>query len=238
VTVFAVPPAGVIVGVHHGMADAPKPAAHAGRGSLQDNKENAKGKGAVPNNNPSSRDGKDRHSNPMPSSGTKTQAVKMPASTVDAIGNKKPTSVAVAAGTETAAGLAASARAREHDQSLWHDDDDDETNNDNNDTPNFRYEEVVRKKALREGLKPHDCPDCAAFVNWVMQKDGANVYKREELMCCSRHRRRDTPPSTPCDFWELSFVDERDARKLPNRGEGEEGSAGAPQQEADDTVED
>lgn len=98
------------------------------------------------------------------------------------------------------------------DQPPW-DEDDDGKRNSCDGRPNYRYQEVVRKKAEREGLKPYDCPDCAAFVDMVLLGEGANVFNRDELMCCSRHRGRHTPPATPVDFWELSFIDERD-RKL------------------------
>jgi hypothetical protein len=97
--------------------------------------------------------------------------------------------------------------------SLWNDDDDAEGDTTHHSRPDYRYQEVVRKRAEREGLKPYDCPDCAAFVDTILQGEGAKVYNRNELMCCSRHRSRHTPPSTPPDFWELSFIDERDRKR-------------------------
>ncbi|KAG7343241.1 hypothetical protein IV203_021186 [Nitzschia inconspicua] len=75
--------------------------------------------------------------------------------------------------------------------------------------PDFKYLEVVRKKAEREGLNPYDCPDCAKFFNAVTAGDAKDVYKRDELLGCSRHRGRSTPPQTPEDFWEMSFIDEK-----------------------------
>lgn len=74
------------------------------------------------------------------------------------------------------------------------------------------YCEVVRKKADRAALKPHECPECGKFIDAIMEQDKHGVYNRHELMCASRHRHRFTPPETPEDFWELSFIDERDAR--------------------------
>ncbi len=75
------------------------------------------------------------------------------------------------------------------------------------------YCEVVRNKAERQTLKPHECPECGKFLDAIMEEDKEGVYNRHELMCASRHRHRFTPPDTPPDFWELSFVDERDARQ-------------------------
>ncbi|KAG7372390.1 hypothetical protein IV203_018533 [Nitzschia inconspicua] len=75
--------------------------------------------------------------------------------------------------------------------------------------PDFKYLEVVRKKAEREGLNPYDCPECAKFFNAVTAGDAKDVYKRDELMGCSRHRGRSTPPQTPEGFWEMSFIDEK-----------------------------
>jgi hypothetical protein len=77
----------------------------------------------------------------------------------------------------------------------------------------FRYQEVVRGREARQALPSHDCPDCGKFLDAVMEGNGANVFERHELMCQSRHRSRHTPPSTPEDFWELSFQDEIKARK-------------------------
>jgi hypothetical protein len=72
-----------------------------------------------------------------------------------------------------------------------------------------KYQEVVRKKSEREALYPYDCPDCAKFINAVMEGKGKEIYHRNELVTCSRHRGRHTPPSTPSQFWELSFIDEK-----------------------------
>jgi hypothetical protein len=75
--------------------------------------------------------------------------------------------------------------------------------------PVFKYQEVVRKKSEREALNGYECPECAKFVDEVMQGNGKYVFDRDELIRCSRHRGRHTPPQTPDGFWELSFVDEK-----------------------------
>ena len=79
---------------------------------------------------------------------------------------------------------------------------------------NYPYEEVVRGKTAREGLIGYECKECAAFFDEaVLRGDGANHYNRDELLRCSRHRARQTPPQTPEDFWDLSFRDEKLERK-------------------------
>ena len=75
------------------------------------------------------------------------------------------------------------------------------------------YTEVVRKKTERAKLKPHRCEECGAFMDAVLASDDRGVHSRDELMCCSRHRHRFTPPETPEGFWELSFHDEILARQ-------------------------
>jgi hypothetical protein len=78
---------------------------------------------------------------------------------------------------------------------------------------NFRYEEVVRGKAAREALTGYECVECAAFFDEaVLHGDGAKYYDRDELLRCSRHRALHTPPQTPEDYWELSFMDEKRER--------------------------
>ena len=74
----------------------------------------------------------------------------------------------------------------------------------------YRYEEVVRGKVAREALIGYECKECAAFFDEaVLLGDGAKYYDRDELLRCSRHRARQTPPQTPEDYWELSFADEK-----------------------------
>lgn len=74
----------------------------------------------------------------------------------------------------------------------------------------FRYQEVVRKKADREQLRAFDCPDCAKFLEAIREGRGAEVFDRDDIAQCSRHRAMFTPPETPDGFWELSFPDERE----------------------------
>ena len=95
----------------------------------------------------------------------------------------------------------------------WLNDSDD---SDKDDEPDFKYTEVVRKKSEREALNGYHCPDCIAFANQVMQGRGAEVFDREELLRCSRHRGRFTPPSSPAGFWELSFADSIRKKKNEN----------------------
>jgi hypothetical protein len=154
-------------------------------------KENPRPKGCVARDNDNSVGGRGRHNNsPMPAASRAGPTVA---------GDKKNESMP-----------APSASGKGDDQSLWSDED--------RDRPNYKYQEVVRKRAEREGLKPYDCPECAAFVDMILQGDGAKVYNRDELMCCSRHRSRHTPPSTPPDFWELSFIDECDKKMQEKLG--------------------
>jgi len=74
---------------------------------------------------------------------------------------------------------------------------------DGNNEPSFAYQEVVRGRDKRQALPGHDCEECRKFLNAV-----GNGYDREQLVFeCSRHRARHAPPSTPPDFWKLTFVD-------------------------------
>lgn len=78
---------------------------------------------------------------------------------------------------------------------------------------NNMYEEVVRGKAAREALIGYECEECAAFFDEaVLHGDGAKYYDRDELLRCSRHRARHTPPQTPEDYWDLSFKDEKEEK--------------------------
>lgn len=84
---------------------------------------------------------------------------------------------------------------------------------------NYAYEEVVRGKAAREALIGYECKECAAFFDEaVLHGDGSKYYDRDELLRCSRHRARQTPPQTPEDYWELSFADEREERLKQKSG--------------------
>ena len=77
----------------------------------------------------------------------------------------------------------------------------------------YKYQDVVRCQRHRRQLPAHECFDCKRFVDVVCGADGGHVYDRKKLVDCSRHRSRASPPSTPDDFWELSFADERQARE-------------------------
>lgn len=90
--------------------------------------------------------------------------------------------------------------------------------------PPAPYCEVVRNKAERQTLKPHECVECGKFIDAILEEDKEGVYSRHELMCASRHRHRFTPPDTPADFWELSFVDERNARQQQQQQQRQESS--------------
>ena len=75
---------------------------------------------------------------------------------------------------------------------------------DSNNEPSFAYQEVVRGRANRQALPGHECEECR---KWYDANPGYD--RREIVMECSRHRSRHIPPSTPPDFWNLTFVDER-----------------------------
>jgi len=102
-------------------------------------------------------------------------------------------------------------------------------NNKNNISKNnnnkFRYQEVVRNKKERQSLKGRTCEDCINFVNAICDGNGSNFFKKDGSIVteCSRHRSRHTPPSTPADFWELSFPDERRVREEKEKEKEKEG---------------
>jgi hypothetical protein len=76
--------------------------------------------------------------------------------------------------------------------------------------PSYKYQEVVRCKAKRQGLPCHDCPDCQAFYA-CLRRSGHEFSQDFGEMEHSRHRARFTPPETPADFWEIDFIDEKRA---------------------------
>eukprot|EP00934_Nitzschia_sp_Nitz4_P004243 Nitzschia sp. Nitz4//scaffold127_size64804//369//2279//NITZ4_006171-RA/size64804-processed-gene-0.25-mRNA-1//-1//CDS//3329534735//4233//frame0 len=79
-------------------------------------------------------------------------------------------------------------------------------NNHGSDENAAPYCQVVRNRAERQALKPHDCPECGRFIDVLMAQDpNGQHYNRHELMCASRHRHQFTPPATPQTFWELSL---------------------------------
>lgn len=71
--------------------------------------------------------------------------------------------------------------------------------------PTFAYQEVVRGRANRQALPGHECEECRKWFDAV-----GNGYDRADMVKeCSRHRALHAPPSTPEDYWRLTFVDER-----------------------------
>jgi hypothetical protein len=72
----------------------------------------------------------------------------------------------------------------------------------------YPYKETVRCHAVRKGLPCHDCQDCRKFFDTL--KDTGHEFSQDPLQF-SRHRSRFEPTETPVDFWELDFIDERNA---------------------------
>jgi hypothetical protein len=99
----------------------------------------------------------------------------------------------------------------------------------------FVYHDVVRKRKERQQLPCYDCPNCSKFYRALrhsghVEEDIAirsstgdsnkNTNTQNTAMTCQghgatshhgfgRHRARFPPTSTPDDFWELDFIDER-----------------------------
>ena len=65
--------------------------------------------------------------------------------------------------------------------------------------PDYKYQEVVRCKAIRQGLPCRECADCNEFYD-VLRRSGDNLANSQSTQQFSRHRSRFTPPSTPQDF--------------------------------------
>jgi hypothetical protein len=76
--------------------------------------------------------------------------------------------------------------------------------------PNYPYKETVRCQAIRKGLPCHDCESCRSW--YQMLKETGHEFSQDPLEN-SRHRSRFQPSETPVDFWELDFIDERDAAR-------------------------
>lgn len=77
-----------------------------------------------------------------------------------------------------------------------------------NNKANFKYVEVIRKKADREKLRGFTCHECEQFY----ANENLNDEQRKEIINrCSKHRYKETPPpSTPDDFWAVSFPSTQD----------------------------
>jgi hypothetical protein len=84
----------------------------------------------------------------------------------------------------------------------------------------YKYREVIRGKEIRATLPAFVCTECEAFVSAVSNNN--QEFNRSEMMGFCRHRQRYVPDSTPPDFWELSFVDERGQPQLKEGGGDDE----------------
>ena len=78
----------------------------------------------------------------------------------------------------------------------------------NPDEPSYAFQEVVRGKDARAALPGHDCEECRKFLDALGNDTG---FRDTIVQECSRHRSRFPPPSTPKDFWRMTFPDERDS---------------------------
>jgi len=66
----------------------------------------------------------------------------------------------------------------------------------------FKFKETVRNKSERDQLPGHECEHCKKFYDAVGIDD-----KKKFLNFCSRHKYQDSPPTTPENYWEVSFPD-------------------------------
>jgi len=94
---------------------------------------------------------------------------------------------------------------------------------------NFKYKEVIRGKKQREQLHGHDCECCKGFYDALLSGKGGEVFKRDELIQQnSRHRSRYVQvDSTPKDFWEMSFPDSVEERKMASKRREESTARGS-----------
>uniref|UniRef100_A0A061R785 Splicing factor 4 n=1 Tax=Tetraselmis sp. GSL018 TaxID=582737 RepID=A0A061R785_9CHLO len=95
----------------------------------------------------------------------------------------------------------------------------------------YKFKEVVRKKAERSALPGHGCSDCQKFYE-ALRSWGTNATlvplpecghatrpSAQNVVCSpkqlqqefSRHRYKHAPPETPEGFWELGFCDTLDS---------------------------
>lgn len=74
--------------------------------------------------------------------------------------------------------------------------------------PTFAYQEVVRGRANRQALPGHECEECRKWFDAV----GKGYDRADMVKECSRHRALHAPPSTPENYWRLTFVDEQSSR--------------------------
>ena len=87
-----------------------------------------------------------------------------------------------------------------------------------NGTSNYKYQEVVRGRKEREKLHGRDCECCKGFYDAIFSGKGAEVFDRQKLIQeNSRHRSRYAEvekDNTPNEFWELSFMDSIEERRV------------------------
>lgn len=84
----------------------------------------------------------------------------------------------------------------------------------------YKYQEVVRGRKEREQLHGRDCECCKGFYDAVFSGKGAEVFDRQKLIQeNSRHRSRYAEvDNTPKEFWELSFMDSIEERRVAAKG--------------------
>ena len=90
--------------------------------------------------------------------------------------------------------------------------------------PEYAYQETVRCQKKRRGLPCYTCAECRVFYG-ALRKTGHDVpdeFLEDDdedhdpdnhgaAQHHGRHRARYQPNETPTDFWELDFLDEREA---------------------------
>lgn len=105
---------------------------------------------------------------------------------------------------------------------LWDDDSGIDGRSHQSSQPEYRYKETVRCKEKRQGLPCHDCLNCRKFYAALKATGHDVAYSQGQgAVQYSRHRARHSPSETPVDFWELDFIDERDARLKEERKQAE-----------------
>jgi DNA repair protein endonuclease SAE2/CtIP C-terminus len=105
--------------------------------------------------------------------------------------------------------------------------------------PSYAYKEVVRKQCERKTLNCYDCPNCQKFYAAlrktghvddiaILSRGGKRTHQtiagessaEDDIqvgnVSFGRHRARFAQSETPVDFWELDFIDERDAAATPS----------------------
>ena len=69
-----------------------------------------------------------------------------------------------------------------------------------------KFIDVVRKKSDRDELPGFACEECSKYFDCLEQQGIISPgSKADMLQRCSRHKSRDTPPSTPDGFWDMSI---------------------------------